>query len=97
MSKSLHDIILGYVIPGAGHPIVIATVFGDDERPPASQREADSNARLIAAAPCLLAALKQLVADWESVPENARVPDEINTDEHWDAARSAIKKAMGEK
>lgn len=57
---------------------------------------ARANATLIAAAPALLAALQQLVADWDSL-ENVRpapqVPDEINDDDHWKAARSAIAKA----
>ena len=41
----------------------------------------------------LLEALQQLVSDWESVGPLELVPDEINTDEHWDAARAAIAKA----
>jgi hypothetical protein len=50
-------------------------------------------AKLFAAAPDLLTALTQLVGDWESIPPWARVRDEINVDEHWDAARDAIAKA----
>jgi hypothetical protein len=41
----------------------------------------------------LLAALKQIVADWDSVPVNLQVPDAINEDRHWDAARAAIRNA----
>lgn len=35
-------------------------------------------------------ALQQIVTDWESVDPEAQVPDEINVDEHWDAARAAL-------
>lgn len=41
----------------------------------------------------LLAALEQIVTDWDSVDPNAQVPDEINDDEHWEAARAAIAEA----
>ncbi len=40
----------------------------------------------------LLAALKQILADWESVGEDQPVPDEINDTAHWDAVREAIRK-----
>lgn len=53
------------------------------------------DARLIAAAPELLAALKQIVGDWNTVSPDAPVPDEINVDDHWAAARAAIAKAEG--
>jgi hypothetical protein len=36
-------------------------------------------------------ALSDLIADWEAVPEDVQVPDEINVNEHWDAARTALK------
>lgn len=58
MGDRLHDICLGYEVPGAGNPIVLATVFFDEDnsgRIDAAQ--ADANARLIAAAPDMLAAL----------------------------------------
>jgi hypothetical protein len=54
-----------------------------------------SNARLIAAAPEMLEALKTILADWEAIPEDEQVPDEINVNEHWDAVRAAIAKAEG--
>lgn len=52
-----------------------------------------ARARVLDTAPDLLAALKQLVADWESVDPRRQVPDEISIDEHWDAARAALAKA----
>lgn len=52
-----------------------------------------ADAILIAAAPDLLAALEQIVSDWDSVDPNELVPDNINTDEHWESARDAIRKA----
>lgn len=54
-----------------------------------------ANGLVMAAAPELLAALVQIVRDWDSVSETARVPDEINDTSHWDAARAAIAKAAG--
>jgi hypothetical protein len=36
------------------------------------------------------AALRRLVWDWESVPETAQVPDEINVDEHWARAKELL-------
>lgn len=57
MSEAMHDIILDYEIPGAGRPIVIASVYVDEqggEHP--TIKQANANARLIAAAPELLAA-----------------------------------------
>jgi hypothetical protein len=38
----------------------------------------------------LEAALGALVDDWHSVPIDVQVPDEINVNEHWDAARRAL-------
>ena len=35
-------------------------------------------------------ALAQIVNDWESVPVDMQVPDEINVTEHWDAAKAAL-------
>lgn len=60
-----------------------------------SLESAECNANLIAAAPDLLAALEQIVHDWHSVHPSAQVPDQINDDKHWDAARAAIAKAKG--
>jgi hypothetical protein len=36
------------------------------------------------------AALRRLVQDWESVPETAQVPDEINVDKHWARAKELL-------
>ena len=54
-----------------------------------------ANAHLIAASPDLLAALEQIVMDWDRVTTSQQVPDEINVDDHWQAARDAIAKAKG--
>ena len=56
-----HDICLAYPVVGAGHPVLVATTFFDHDRDgPITARQADANARLIAAAPSLLAACKLL-------------------------------------
>lgn len=57
---------------------------------------AKADALLIAAAPDLLAALQQIVKDWDSVDPCEPVPDEINEDSHWESARAAIAKALGQ-
>ena len=43
-----------------------------------------SRIRELESAPC------NLVEDWHSVPPDRQVPDEINVNEHWDAARAAL-------
>jgi hypothetical protein len=95
-SEALHDICLDYRIPGAGHPVLIATVF-DDENPgrpgDISTIEAEANARLMAAAPDLLAACElwdQGFTEGEQfTPEQFRVWVNKNRA----AARAAIAKA----
>ena len=47
--------------------------------------EANANARLISAAPDLLAALQELVL----------APNKVRPEKYWDAARAAIAKATG--
>ena len=37
------------------------------------------------------AILRQLVKDWDSVPEDLQVPDEINENEHWQRAREILR------
>lgn len=97
-SEHLHDIIMGYKIPHAGYPILLATVFYDDNGGPGdiAPSEAAANARLIAAAPDLLEALKSLmeVQDcdtdcWCEEDENRPRPCEAC------AGRAAIAKAEG--
>lgn len=59
-----------------------------------AQREVlEGDAHRLAAAPALLAALREIVSDWDAVDDCAQVPDEINNDEHWEAARAAIAQA----
>jgi hypothetical protein len=71
MSEALHDIILGYQIPGAGNPILIASVYNDEAGKYPTNKQANANCRLIAAAPDLLAACKSMLrtcgssADWQ--------------------------------
>ena len=50
-----------------------------------------ANARLIAAAPDLLAALEQLVTDWQDVPD----PMDRESQGPFEQARAAIAKARG--
>lgn len=76
-----HDICLGYDIPGEGCPILIATVFSDEDDAPISVTEANANARLIAAAPDLLEACR-------------RALDAVDRDTvEWDILSTAITKA----
>jgi hypothetical protein len=62
----------------------LAYVWGEGEE------QAEANARLIAAAPELLEALKEIVGFWDSI-----VPGECVNDMHV-KARAAIAKATGE-
>lgn len=49
-----HDICLGYDVPRAGSPILVASVYFDEEHDgPITQRQANWNAKLIAAAPTM--------------------------------------------
>ena len=52
--------------------------------------------RIRAAGPALLKALDALVRDWDSLDPDTRVPDAINVNEHWNAARAAIARAKGD-
>jgi hypothetical protein len=87
-SPALHDICLGYRVPGAGHPVLLASAYCDEpgrERPgDIAPRQADANARLMAAAPDLLAALKKMRATMYS-----------NKSEESILADAAIAKAEG--
>lgn len=60
-SEAYHDVALAYETPGQGHPIVIASMHFDDNDYPrqlVTRSQATANARLMAAAPDLLAACK---------------------------------------
>ena len=57
-TEHLHDICVGYDIPGAGSPVLLASVFFDDDLPGIPLEQATHNARLIAAAPDLLEACR---------------------------------------
>lgn len=69
------DIICDYQIPGAGYPVLIATVFSDEDEDANFQKNAESidnrqamaNARLIAAAPCMLAMLDRCIVELRSM------------------------------
>lgn len=56
MSEHLHDIILDYLVPDMGSPIIVANVFCEEDFGSVTLQQANANARLIAAAPDLLAA-----------------------------------------
>jgi len=96
-----HD-ICGPDRPGEGSPNLLASVAYDDDDPlpHLSLAEANANARLIAAAPDLLAALKEL-GDW--VAGGLQASDEAwpdarclqHTEEIAARARAAVDKAEG--
>ncbi len=56
--------------------------------------QADAAVQLALAAPDLLAALREIVARWDSLTIEP-VPDQINANDLWDNARAAIAKAEG--
>lgn len=94
-----HDICLGYDVPKAGSPILLASVYFNEEHDgPITQRQANWNAKLIAAAPDLLAACRALVETFEL----ADLGDEPEDGEYGDGKRallaglSAIAKANGQ-
>ncbi len=91
-SPHLHDICLGYKIPGAGHPNLLATVFFDEDNDPSpvvSLRQANANAKLIAASPELLAACQAILAwaDRECMPQGGKA------DGPWETVEAAVAKA----
>ncbi len=94
-SEHLHDICLGYQIPKAGSPILIATVYGDheDDGYPVSDHQAEANARLIAAAPELLTALERCQIALIFRLDFAEILDEEKY--LLDVVRAAIAKAKG--
>jgi hypothetical protein len=58
------------------------------------EAEQQANARLIAAAPELLAALLRLLLEFDFMVEGGHIPD-VRNDVIFDAARAAIAKAKG--
>jgi hypothetical protein len=71
MSNRALDIALDYEVPEAGSPVLVASVYSDEPQEVGtpgfiSPDEAEANARLIAAAPELLAACKALMPEgWD--------------------------------
>lgn len=103
-SEALHDIILDYQIPGAGHPNLVAMVYCDEDaeegttadRPgDISMSEAEANARLMAAAPELLAACEMWDQGFTDGEEFT--PEQLLAwlNKNRRAARAAIAKAKG--
>ena len=81
-----HDICLDYEIPGAGSPILLGSVFCDEDKEGPgyiTPAQATANARLMAASPNLLAACEAAlgfcvafrldVPDWNRFPEVGRL------------------------
>ena len=67
-SDHLHDICLAYTIPGAGNPILLASVYGDDDSSdPIGMPAANANAAFIANAPTDLADLLAYVEQLEGL------------------------------
>lgn len=91
-SEYMHDIILGYDVPGWGRPVLVATCFGENRADDINMNDAAANARLIAAAPDLLAAC-QLLADWDASPNDDNDVERLSNAAS--AARAAIAKATG--
>jgi hypothetical protein len=68
MSNRRNDIVLDYEVPDAGSPILIASAYDDDDDDIAmpgyiSPAEAEANARVMAAAPELLALAQKLASE----------------------------------
>lgn len=78
-----------------GSTAILVEVPGDAGGYPAEEIGGAEVLRRFAAFPDLLAALKLLLEEWESIPETDPVPDEINNDSTWTAVRDAIAKAEG--
>lgn len=97
MNEALHDIILGYQVPEWGNPVMVASVWGDDD--PLSHSDANANARFIAHAPAdiafLLAEVEglQLMVEWcETAVEVVQKHDErLRGVEVLNAIRAAVE------
>jgi hypothetical protein len=85
------SIILGYEMPAAGNPVILADVGGEDEYGfcPATRSEANANARLIASSPELLKELRALCV---IIDGQTKMSPNVTL-----AARWIISKATGEK
>jgi hypothetical protein len=70
----------------------LVSVF--DPRLPGPHQWDEQNAcRMLVSHGALLAALKRIVAAWESIPERDIVNEEMNLDGMWANARTAIEEA----
>ncbi len=56
--KLATDIVLDYLVPELGNPVVLGSAYADDHEPGIDQDQAIANARLMSAAPDLLEACK---------------------------------------
>lgn len=92
-SEHLHDVVLVKEIPGAGWPVLVATVFFDEDRVGIPLEEATGNAYLIASAPDLLAAL-EAIAGWASDEGPLAGSSPMQIAEY---ARTVVAKAKGGK
>lgn len=65
MSEAMHDIVLGYLIPGQGNPIVVASFYGGER--PINSVQAEINTKLACAArnaiPSLISDRERLLAE----------------------------------
>jgi hypothetical protein len=92
------DYDIDYIVapdPDGRHPnIYIAEIaHSDDEGRVASCEQQDANRRLIAAAPELMEALEELLANVEGLANEFAICDEIANSSDGKAARAAIAKA----
>lgn len=73
MDDSETEIILGYEIPNAGSPIMLAATFDDDDEGPGriTPREGRNNARFIAASRIAVPLLIQRIRELEKELANA--------------------------
>lgn len=81
---SYRETVLGPAVDGHADPV--ATVHG------VTREETVANARLIAAAPELLVAAKQVAADFDLQIRGSRAPNYM---QHWQELQAAIAKAEG--
>lgn len=82
---------VGWLITTDADPAYIAVV--EIPRCPSKQPQAHANARLIAAAPDLLAMCLRLLANYRAIRDDELVPDSLNEDQDWIDLEAAIDKA----